>query len=156
MKDHLEGRAMSTPDHVYSVYIKADPERIWRAMTDGLETEQYYYGTRVGSTWDPGSRIVYEYPDGSVAADGEVIEADRPRRLAMTFHARWDPEIEAEGPVTMVWQIEPGRDGSSRLTVTTSRMGAKTAAEFSGGMVYIVSGLKTYLETGAPMAVAAG
>ncbi len=156
MKDHLEGRAMSTPDHVYSVYIKADPERIWRAMTDGVETEQYYYGTRVGSTWDPGSRIVYEYPDGSVAADGEVIEADRPRRLAMTFHARWDPEIEAEGPVTMVWQIEPGRDGSSRLTVTTSRMGAKTAAEFSGGMVYIVSGLKTYLETGAPMAVAAG
>ena len=29
------------------------------------------------------------------------------------------------------------------------------AAEFSGGIVYIVSGLKTYLETGAPMSVPA-
>ena len=123
IKDHLEGRAMSAPDHVYSVYIKADPERIWRAITDGVETEQYYYGTRVGSTWEPGARIVYEYPDGSVAADGEVIEADPPRRLAMTFHARWDPEIEAEGPVRMTWEIEPSEDGSAKLTVTTCGIG---------------------------------
>jgi uncharacterized protein YndB with AHSA1/START domain len=156
MKDHLEGRAMSAPDHVYSVYIKADPERIWRAMTDGVETEQYYYGTRVGSSWEPGAPIVYEYPDGRVAADGEVIESDPPRRLTMTFHARWDPDIEAEGPVRMTWEIEPGDDGSARLTVTTSGMGAKTATEFAGGMIYIVSGMKTYLETGAPMASAAG
>ncbi|MDP9483346.1 MAG: helix-turn-helix domain-containing protein, partial [Chloroflexota bacterium] len=70
MKDHLEGRTMSAPDHVYSVYIKAEPERVWRAITDGVETEQYYYGTRVGSDWKPGSPITYEYPDGKVAADG--------------------------------------------------------------------------------------
>src|SRR5918997_1743187 len=50
LKDHLEGRSMSAdqpahaPDHIYSVYIKAAPERIWRAITDGVETEQYYYG----------------------------------------------------------------------------------------------------------------
>jgi uncharacterized protein YndB with AHSA1/START domain len=156
MKDRLEGRAMSMPDHVYSVYIKADPERIWRAMTDGVETEQYYYGTRVGSTWEPGSRIVYEYPDGRVAADGEVLEADPPRKLAMTFQARWDPILEAEGPVRMTWEVEPAEDGSSKVTVTTTGAGMKTAAEFSGGIVYIVSGLKTYLETGAPMAAAAG
>ena len=158
IKDHLEGRAMSTvmPDHVYSVYIKADPERIWRAMTDGVETEQYYYGTRVGSTWQPGSRIVYEYPDGRVAADGEVLESDPPRRLSMTFHARWDPEIEAEGPVRMTWEVEPLADGSSKVTVTTSGAGARTAAEFSGGIAYVVSGLKTYLETGAPMVAAGG
>jgi hypothetical protein len=35
-------------------------------------------------------------------------------------------------------------------------MGAKTAESFSGGMIHIVSGLKTYVETGAPMAAAAG
>jgi uncharacterized protein YndB with AHSA1/START domain len=158
MKDHLEGRAMSTelPDHVYSVYIKADPERIWRAMTDGVETEQYYFGTRVGSTWEPGARIVYEYPDGTVAADGEVLEADPPRRLAMTFHAHWSPEMESEGPVRMVWEVEPSGDGSSKVTVTTSGAGPKTAVEFSAGIVYIVSSLKTYLETGAPMAAGAG
>jgi uncharacterized protein YndB with AHSA1/START domain/DNA-binding transcriptional ArsR family regulator len=162
LKDHLEGRAMSAdqattvPDHVYSVYIRADPERIWNAITDGVETQQYYYGTRVGSAWTPGAHIFYEYPDGSVAADGEVLEIDRPRRLAMTFLARWDPELEAEGPVRMTWEIEPSDGGLSRLTVTSANLGTRTAEEFGGGIVFIVSGLKTYLETGSTMALPTG
>jgi uncharacterized protein YndB with AHSA1/START domain/DNA-binding transcriptional ArsR family regulator len=158
LKGHMEGRAMSVsgPDHVYSVYISASPDQIWRAMTDGVETERYYYGTRVGSEWKQGSRIVYEYPDGRIAADGEVLEIDPPRRLAMTFHARWDPAIEAEGPVRQTWEIEPSGEGS-KLTVTTIglRPGTQMAEEFAGGMVYIVSGLKTWLETGEPMKVSA-
>jgi uncharacterized protein YndB with AHSA1/START domain len=156
LKHTLEAKPMATPDHVYSVFIKAAPDRVWRAITDGVETEQYYFGTRVDSDWSPGGRIVYGYPDGSVAADGEVIEIEPGRRVTMTFHAHWDPEIEAEGPVTMAWEIEPAGDGVSQLTVTTSGMGVKTAASFSSGMIHIVSGLKTYLETGAPMVAAAG
>jgi uncharacterized protein YndB with AHSA1/START domain len=155
LKGQLEGRTMAAaaPDHVYSVFISASPERIWRAITDGVETERYYYGTRVGSAWTPGSRIVYEYPDGRVAADGEVLEVDPPRRLAMTFHARWDPEIEAEGPIRQVWEIEPQGESASKLTVTTVglRAGTRMAEEFSGGMVFIVSGLKTWVETGTPL-----
>jgi uncharacterized protein YndB with AHSA1/START domain len=158
LKDHLEGRTMATsaPDHVYTVYISASPERIWKALTDGVETEKYYYGTRVGSEWNKGSRIVYEYPDGSIAADGEVLEVDPPRRLEMTFHARWDPKLEAEGPVRQVWEIEPNGP-SSKLTVTTVglRAGSRMATEFSGGMVFIVSGLKTWVETGEPIKVSA-
>jgi uncharacterized protein YndB with AHSA1/START domain len=159
LKDHLEGRTVTAvaPDHVYSVYINARPERIWQAITDGAQTEQYYYGTRVGSDWKKGSPIRYDYPDGSVAADGEVLDIDPPRRLAMTFHARWSPEIEAEGPVTMAWEIEPDADGSaSKLTVITSgfKVGSHTESEFTGGIVYIVSGLKTLVETGAPMTAA--
>jgi hypothetical protein len=42
---------MDTIDHVYSVYIKAPPDRVWRAITDGNETVRYYYGTRVASDW---------------------------------------------------------------------------------------------------------
>jgi uncharacterized protein YndB with AHSA1/START domain len=159
LKSHLEGRAMAetAPDHVYTVYISASPERIWRAITDGVETERYYYGTRVGSDWSKGSRIVYEYPDGRVAADGEVLEIDPPRRLEMTFHARWDPEIEAEGPVRQVWQIDADGEGPTKLTVTTIglRAGTRMAEEFAGGMIYIVSGLKTWVETGEALAAGA-
>ena len=97
MKRTLEAEAMSAPDHVYSVYIKASPDRVWRAITDGVETEQYYYGTKVSSDWSKGGRIVYEYPDGSVAADGEVLDIDPGRFVRMSFHARWDPEAEAGG-----------------------------------------------------------
>ena len=144
---------MLAPDHVYSVLIRATPERIWRAITDGMETERYYYGTRVNSDWAKGGRVVYEYPDGSVAADGEVIEIDPGRRVLMTFHARWSPEIEAEGPVRMSWAIEPAGDGVSKLTVVTSGMvaGGAVQGEFGSGIEYIVSGLKTWVETGEPL-----
>jgi uncharacterized protein YndB with AHSA1/START domain len=148
---------MDRIDHVYSIYIKAAPERVWRAITDGDDTLRYYYGTRVSSDWTPGSPLTYAYPDGSVAADGEVLEIDPGRSVTMSFLPRWDPEIEAEGPVRMVWLVEGTEDGGSRLTVTSSLIpGSKTEQDFSGGIVYIVSGLKTFLETGQPMAVAAG
>ncbi len=156
MKNHLEAETMSSPDHVYAVYIKAAPERVWRAITDGVETEQYYYGTRVNSDWSKGGRIVYEYPDGRVAADGEVLEIDPGRLLTITFQHRWDPE-DTSGPVTMTWALEATDDGGTKLMVTTAGLvaGSKMAEEFSGGIVYIVSGLKTFVETGSPMAVPA-
>jgi uncharacterized protein YndB with AHSA1/START domain/DNA-binding transcriptional ArsR family regulator len=157
LKHGLEAGSMLAPDHVYSVVIRATPDRIWRAITDGVETERYYYGTRVSSDWSKGGRIVYEYPDGTVAADGEVLDIELGKRVAMTFHPRWSPEVEAEGPVTMTWEIEPSEAGTSKLTVTTSGIvaGGQIEREFIGGTIYIVSGLKTYLETGEPM-VAAG
>src|SRR4051795_11841267 len=37
LKQHME-RPMITPAHVYSVFVKAAPDRIWRAITDGAET----------------------------------------------------------------------------------------------------------------------
>jgi uncharacterized protein YndB with AHSA1/START domain/DNA-binding transcriptional ArsR family regulator len=152
LKHHLEA-PMLAPDHVYSVLIRATPERVWKAITDGYETEHYYYGTRVDSDWSVGGRIVYAYPDGSVAADGEVVEIEPGSRVLMTFHPRWSPEIEAEGPVRMSWAVEPAGEGVSKLTVITSGMteGGVIQGEFGGGIVYIVSGMKSWLETGAPM-----
>ena len=155
MKQHLEA-PVDTFDHVYSVFIQAPPERVWQAITEGDETVRYYYGTRVQSTWDVDAPLVYTYPDGTTAADGKVLAIDPPRRLKMTFHARWDPEIEAEGPVEMTWVLDASGD-ATKLTVTTSglRAGSRTATDFAGGIVFIVSGLKTVLETGQPLEAAA-
>ena len=154
IKHHLEAPAMLAPDHVYSVLIRATPDRIWQAITDGLETERYYFNTRVDSDWSIGGKVVYAYADGTVAADGEVLEIDPGRRVAMTFHAHWSPEIDAEGPVRMSWEVEPAGEGVSKLTVVTSgmRAGGVVEREFVEGIVYIVSGLKTLVETGEPLA----
>jgi uncharacterized protein YndB with AHSA1/START domain len=152
IKDHLEAPPMTVPpdeiEHVYSIFINAEPERVWRAITDGDETVQYYYGTRVNSDWNVGSRISYDYPDGKVAADGEVLSIDPPSRLEMTFVARWDPEAEAE-PIRHIWQLEPS-DGATKLTVTTTglKKGSKQAEGFGEGIIFIVSGLKTFVEGG--------
>jgi DNA-binding transcriptional ArsR family regulator len=153
LKEHLEETAMERPDHVYSVYVKAPAERVWRAIVDGDETVHYYYGTRVASDWTPGAPVVYTYPDGRVAADGTILAIEPGASVTLTFHARWDPEIEAEGPMTMTWAVA-AEGGLARLTVTTAglRPGSRMDAEFRGGIVLIVSGLKTYVETGEVLA----
>ena len=153
IKAQLES-PMDTIDHIYSVYIKAAPDRVWRAITEGDETVRYYYGTRVASDWTAGAPLTYAYPDGSTAADGKVLEIDPGRRVVMSFHPRWDAEAESEGPVRMTWEVESAEDGGSKLTVTSAlKPGSKSAEEFAGGIVYIVSGLKTLIETGEPLAV---
>jgi uncharacterized protein YndB with AHSA1/START domain/DNA-binding transcriptional ArsR family regulator len=153
IKSKLE-TPMDTFDHVYAIQIKASPDRVWHAITNGDETTRYYYGTRVISDWKVGSPLRYDYPDGSLAADGLVLEVEPGRRLVMSFHPRWDPGVEAEGPVRMTWDVEPTTDGGSKLTVTSVlRQGSKSAEAFSAGIVYIVSGLKTFVETGEPLAV---
>jgi uncharacterized protein YndB with AHSA1/START domain len=154
LKSRLE-TSMESIDHVYTVFIKAAPERVWRAITDGDDTIRYYYGTRVASEWAAGSPIRYTYPDGSVAADGEVLAIEPGRSVTMAFHPRWSPEIDAEGPVRMTWAVEATEDGTSRLTVTSALVpGSRADAEFRNGNAYIVSGLKTFLETGVPLAAA--
>ena len=153
IKSQLE-TPMDTIDHVYSVYIKASPDRVWRAITDGDETVRYCYGTRVTSDWSAGSPLTYAYPDGSTAADGKVLEIEPGRRVVMSFHPRWDPGVEADGPVRMTWEVEPAENGGSKLTVVSALVpGSKSAEEFAGGIVYIVSGLKTFIETGEPLVV---
>jgi uncharacterized protein YndB with AHSA1/START domain len=160
LKGQLEAPPMAVIpdqlDHVYSIFINAEPDRVWRAITDGDDTVQYFYGTRVVSDWAQGSHIRYDNPDGTLAADGEVLSIDPPKRLEMSFLARWDPGLEAEGPVRQVWELDDV-GGSTKLTVTTYglKAGSQMAEEFAGGIVYIVSGLKTLVE-GGRTAVPAG
>lgn len=154
LKTRLE-TSVDSIDHVYTVFIKASPERVWRAITDGDDTLRYYYGTRVASDWQPGSAIRYDYPDGKLAADGEVLAIEPGRSVTMSFHPRWSLEIDAEGPVRMTWAVEGADDGGARLTVTTALVpGSHADAEFRDGIAYIVSGLKTLVETGAPLVAA--
>ena len=144
-----EGEPMSKPVYVYQAYIAAEPKEVWKALTDGDYTVRYFYGTRVESDWAEGSPFRYLGPDGSVLADGDIIAIDPPHRLEHTFTPRWDPELEAEGAVREVWLVEDA-NGASKLTVemydiTTD---SKIYADFTSGFPYIVSGLKSVLETG--------
>ena len=155
LKHRLEA-PMETVDHVYVIEIKTTPERVWRAITDGDDTARYYFHTRVASDWQAGSALSYAYEDGSIAADGSVIEIETGRRIVMDFRPRWDPTAPDADPVRMTWLIEPAEgEGTTRLTVTSALVpGTPMEADFQGGIVHIVSGLKTLLETGSPLVAA--
>ena len=147
---------MPKPRHVYQVYIRTTPERLWQALTDPELTEKYYYGTRIhADEWRPGAHYSMSYPNGDIVAEGRVVECDPPRRLVTTFKALWSPEAAAEGPSLHIWEIEPSGE-SCRLTVTLESAMESPSVFFEearGGIVVIVSGLKTFLETGETLSV---
>ena len=144
----------ATTTQVYQVFIKATPERIWEAITTPEFTSKYFYGSLVDSTFTEGAAYKGFSPDRSqLWVEGEVLESDPPRRLQHTWRALYDEDTAKEPPSRITWEIEPGDGEVSKLTVVHDRLEAspKTAASVSGGWMYILSGMKTLLETGQPL-----
>ncbi len=152
LKRGLEAKAMGGLRHVYEVIIRTTPEALWKAMTDPQETRKYFYGSRVETTWKAGDAIRYRLPDDSIAIEGTLLEVVPNRKFSQMWHARWDEKIAAESPHKVTWEITPMGE-SCKLTVLHEDMGPEALRQVSGGLVLIVSGLKTLLETGAPLNV---
>jgi uncharacterized protein YndB with AHSA1/START domain len=157
----------SVTTQVYRVYIKATPEAIWDAITDPDWTEKYGYGGRAEFDLRPGgaykgftSEAMRSMGSPDVAVDGEVIEAERPRRLVQTWRMVMDPEMAEQGFTRLTWEIEEGKGGVTRLTVIHDLEGAPKLATLvsgamedqgaGGGWSWVLSDLKTLLETGKP------
>lgn len=154
LKYALEEPAMTErPDHVFEIFVRSTPEQIWRALTDGALTPQYYIGARVESTWEVGAPYRYITPDGVALLVGEVLEIDPPRRLVTTFRPTWGSP-EDNQPSRVTWSIEPAGP-SCRITVTHEGLQPNSAltSELSTGWAQILSGLKTLLETGEPLVI---
>ena len=136
---------------VYQLFIKASPEAIWDAITKPEFTTKYFHGVTIETT--PEERRSFS---GSELKNVEaVLEYDPPRRLVHGWRSYYDPEMAAEAPSRVTWEVEPQEDGSSLLTVIHDQLeGApKTAENVSGtGWMMVLSGLKTLLETGEPLA----
>jgi len=145
LKHRLEDRTMTK---VFEIYIKTTPERLWAAITDPAQRAQYNFGASIVCDWTPGARFVMSARNGTVVlGEGEVLEVDPPRRLVQTMVALWSEEVKAEGPSRITWDITPIGD-SCRLTVTHDRLREGANDQLYGGWPMILSGLKTWLETG--------
>ena len=115
-RDKEDSTHMGAPQHVFQVYIRATPERLWQAITDPAMTQIYYFGSIVDSDFAVGSPITYKQPDGSLDIDGKVLEADPPRKLVHSFTSRW--EANEDPPSTVTWEITPMGSETCLLSVT--------------------------------------
>jgi uncharacterized protein YndB with AHSA1/START domain len=153
---------------VYRVYIKAPAQAIWDAITKPEWTERYGYGGRGEYDLRPGgafraltSEAMRAHGSPDVAVDGEVIEADPPRKLVLTWRMLMDPTMAAEGFTRLTYEIEEGKTGVTKLTVIHDLKGAPLLAGMvagemepmgaGGGWSWILSDLKTLIETGTRM-----
>jgi len=93
--------------------------------------------------------------------DGEVIEADPPRKLVVTWRMAMDPRLNAEGFTRLTYEIVEGKGGVSRLSVihdladrpghAAMVAGVLQGPGEGGGWLWILSDLKSLLERGEQM-----
>ena len=83
----------------------------------------------------------------SFRVSGEYLEVDPPRRLVQTMVALWGDDVKSEGTSRITWEIEPVGD-SCRLLVTHDQLREGANEQLYGGWPMILSGLKTWIETG--------
>jgi len=136
---------------VYQVFIKSSPEQIWEAITQPEFTVRYFHGAAITNTPDAHRSFG---PDGAAWGEGAVSEFDPPRRLTHEWRSLYDPELAYEPASRVTWEIEPQDGGYCKLTLTHDRLdrSPRTAESVSGeGWMFVLSGLKTLLETGRPL-----
>jgi uncharacterized protein YndB with AHSA1/START domain len=155
----------------FRVWINATPEQIWQALTDPDWIGRYGYGGNVELELAPGGVYRAKATEEMIAAgapelmvEGEVVEVDAPRRLVQTWHPLFEEHMSSEPATRLTYEIEPGRGGVTKLTITHELDGAPAAAaivsgrvaDAGGGWGWVLSDLKTLLETGTPLPVQMG
>ena len=134
---------------VAEIQIDASPVRVWSALTDPAEIEQYMFGSRVETDWEPGSRIVWrgEYDGKSYEDHGEILESEAERRLVLThFSPLGGAEDVEENYHTLTYELHE-MDGQTRVTLTQDNNATSEAAERSrANWEQMLAGLKALVE----------
>lgn len=145
----------SQPGYSYEIYIGVDSERVWQGLVDEALTRQYVYGTRFHSTLEKGAPYAYLGEQDFSVVDGEILDAQPGRRLAMTWNAHWDDAVNADPPSRVTFEIQALGPAATRLQVVHDGFASPEAEERASldGWVRMLSSLKSLLESGKPLSV---
>lgn len=142
--------------HVYEVYIRTTPEKLWQAITDPKFTKEYFFGCTVASRWESGAPVRYTMEDDYVPFDATIEAIEPQKKLVHSFKP--NPEDNStyspDPPSRVTYEIE--RLGPAcLLRLTHEHFGGETSTSrgTNRGWQIILSGLKTLLETGKPLEI---
>jgi uncharacterized protein YndB with AHSA1/START domain/DNA-binding MarR family transcriptional regulator len=159
LKDQLEqkGASMSktAPKHVYEMFIRAPADALWALITDDEKTPLWqHFNMNSRTQWRQGGSIEW-IMNGNTVIAGEITEFEPPHRFVMSFHARWAPEVTADRPSRVTWEITPVGEDACKLTLVHDNFEGETATynAVGAGWTEALSRLKTLVETGVPFRI---
>ncbi len=163
----LEDHTMDRPQFVYTTYIRTSPERLWQALTDPAFTRRCW-GAVLTTDCETRSEMTWEYAGVTVSDPEQVIlEAEPYRRLSYTwqtvtpefaravgFNEDYFVKVSAEPRSKVAFELEPVGE-VVKLTVVHDGFepGSVTLESVSHGWPWILSALKSLLETDEPLQV---
>jgi len=144
---------MPKPEFIYISYIETTPEKLWEALTSSEFTKLYWWDTSVVSDWKVGSPFALVL-NGTTTDVGEVLEADRPRRLSYTFQHILSEPASKERPSRVTFVLEQyGKLVKLTLTHEDFAEDSVIIDGISKGWPAIMSSLKSLLESGSALVI---
>ena len=140
-------------DHVATaeIEVKAPAKRVWKALTDPAQIEQYMFGSHVDTDWEPGSPIVWkgEYEGKTYEDKGEIVDIEPEKRLKLTHFSPLSGKEDLPANYhTLLYELEEHGD-RTRVSLSQDNNASEEAAEHSrDNWQKMLAGLKELVERG--------
>ena len=131
------------------VEVRADPDRVWQALTDPEWVERYFMGARVESNYRPGGTITWSgvWQGRAYQDKGNVLKVEPGRVLEVTHYSALAGDDDVPGTYDRLrFELEPN-GSSTRVRLTQD--GCETPEqvdEFSRTWQSVLEGCKTVAE----------
>jgi uncharacterized protein YndB with AHSA1/START domain len=138
------------PVYSYEIYIGAPASRVWQGLVDADLTRQYVYGTRFDGRLEKGATYAYLGDGEFKVVDGEILDVEPGKRLAMSWRAHWDEATSKDRASRVTYELAAAGPTTTRLKVVHDDFDSETAT-YKGsveGWPLMLSSLKTLLESG--------
>jgi uncharacterized protein YndB with AHSA1/START domain len=102
-----------------SITITADLLTVWDALTKPEIVKQWFFGTHLSTTWEPGTPIIFsgEWQDKKYEDKGTVLAYTQLEMLQYTYWSSMSGiEDKPENYVTITYRIG-GEDGNVAVTI---------------------------------------
>lgn len=139
---------MTAIEFCQTIFIAKPADQVWEALTQKDQVDSYYIVPLGSPELVVGGEIFYG-PEDSKMITGKVVDLERPTLFSHSFAFAHNPEE----PETRVRYEIDDLGAMCALTLTHDGFAGETQTfhDVSGGWPVILSGLKTFLETGKPL-----
>jgi uncharacterized protein YndB with AHSA1/START domain len=147
---HGYGPRMTGQTVTVTVEISASPAQVWHALTDPELIREYFVGTQVETTWEPGSPITWsgEYDGRSYEDKGEVVEVEPDKRLVVTHFSPLSGQDDVpENHHRITYELADEGD-RTRLTLEQDNTPPGSEDEFRSTWESMLGNLQRVVERG--------
>ena len=130
------------------VEINASRHQVWTALTDPELIRQYFFGSEVETTWEPGSPITWsgEYDGNRYQDKGEVVEIVPGERMVVThFSPLSGQEDVPENYHRLTYELD-GEGELTWLSLEQDNTPEESVEQFESNWQTMLDGLKALLE----------
>jgi uncharacterized protein YndB with AHSA1/START domain len=133
-----------------AVTVDAEPEVVWRSLTDPDRIARWMMGAQVSTTWQVGAPITWRGEmNGTPYEDkGEVLVAEEPSRLSMTHYSPlMGGDDVPENYHTVTYDLSPDGGGTSVRLSQDGNDTAEQAEQFGANWQAMLEALKQSVES---------